>query len=130
MIEVTVSNNDRDHYRAMVNPGEVSEDGYVAPWFDLETVRLIAQRTQEDALDCGHGSIDTVHVVDGGTEQGKPRVLVVVITWMDIQSKGVGEATQIVEPDEEGRYPIGGFPWCWYAVDADLNPLIPFRAEQ
>ncbi|MEV6565888.1 hypothetical protein [Streptomyces kronopolitis] len=147
MIDVLVSNNDRDHYPALVDPAESNGEGYVKPWFSLETVRRIAEKTQADAAEFGHDSIDTVHVVDGGEENGEPRVLVVVICWMDVETKGVDGATTIVEPvryrqDAEGDeghdpedegdalYCIGGFPWCWYALDDDLNPLIPFRAEK
>ncbi|WP_019548603.1 hypothetical protein [Streptomyces sulphureus] len=130
MIDTLVSNNDRDRYPAVVDPAETNDEGYVKPWFDLETVRRIAEKTQADATEVGHGSVDTVHVVDGGEENGEPRVLVVVVTWMDIGSKGVDQATEIVVPDREtGRYAIGGFPWCWYALDDHLNPLI-LRAEK
>lgn len=130
MIEILVSNNDRDRYPAMVDPDERHEEGYVKPYFDLETVQRIAEQTQADAEKFGHGSIDTVHVIDGGTYDGEPRALVVVITWMDIPEKGVQDATEFVAPNEDGRYAIGGFPWCWYALDDQLNPQIPFRAEK
>lgn len=125
-----VSNNERHFYSARINLDDGQVDGFVKPWFDLDTVRDIAENTQDDAERHGHGSIDTVHVIDGGTENGEPRALVVVITWMDIATQGVERATEIVEPDEHGLYAIGGFPWCWYVLDSEMNPQIPYRVEQ
>ncbi|MGW3736644.1 hypothetical protein [Streptomyces sp. NPDC005148] len=42
MIDVLVSNDDRDRCPAAVDPDERHQEGYVKPWFDLETVRRIA----------------------------------------------------------------------------------------
>ncbi|MEU2462099.1 hypothetical protein ABZ604_31520 [Streptomyces sp. NPDC012473] len=129
MTETLVSNNDRDHYPALINPAEANAEGYVKPWFELETVRRIAEQTQADAAEFGYGSIDTVHVIDGGTERGEPRALVAVVTWMYMPGKNVEEATEILAPHPEtGRYAIGGLPWCWYALDDQLMPNFPFRA--
>ncbi|MEE1775615.1 hypothetical protein PUR25_06040 [Streptomyces sp. JV181] len=126
-MEVLVSNNDRDRYPALIRPDEANAEGFVKPWFDLETVRRIADRTQADAVRSGYDTTDTVHVVDGGTEQGEPRALVVVLTWVRIPEKGVDGATEILVPDPEtGRYAIGGLPWCWYALDDELKPNFPF----
>ncbi|WP_432001603.1 hypothetical protein [Streptomyces sioyaensis] len=146
MHRVLVCNNDKDKYPAYVDADERHDEGWVRPYFDLEAVRELAANTQAAATEFGHGSIDTVHVVDGGTENGRPRVLVVVICWMDIEAKGVDGATTIVEPiryredDEDGDdpeeqgeplYPVGGFPWCWYAIGPDgIHPQIPFQPEQ
>ncbi|MEU6928976.1 hypothetical protein AB0A05_07410 [Streptomyces sp. NPDC046374] len=135
MIEVLVSNNDRDHYPALIDPAD-QRDGYVKPWFDLETAQRIAEQTQADAERFGHGSIDTVHVFPGGKLDGHPVGLVVVVTWMDIPEKGAQEATEICErsePDDEDeapRYSIGGHDWCWYALDDRLNPQIPFTGTK
>lgn len=141
MIETLVSNNDRNRYPAQVDPAECNDEGYVKPYFDLETVRRIADDTQAAASAFGHGSIDTVHVIDGGTEDGQPRTLVVAVSWMRIPDKGmeathglasgIEDAVEFIEPDEEsGLYPVGGLPWCWYALDDELNPLLPFRTEK
>ncbi|MEU4266208.1 hypothetical protein ACYCCF_30160 [Streptomyces argenteolus] len=129
-IEVLVSNNDRDRYPAVVHPDEANAEGFVKPWFDLETVRRIAEKTQADAVRFSYGTVDTVHVIDGGIEQGEPRALVVVVTWTRIPEKGVDGATEFVAPDQgTGRYAIGGLPWCWYALDDQLNLNFPFRAK-
>ncbi|MFF4248968.1 hypothetical protein ACFYY2_31505 [Streptomyces sp. NPDC001822] len=130
MIETLVSNNDRDRYPAHVDPAEVNEEGYVLPWFDLETVRRIAEGTQDDAADFSYGSIDTVHVIDGGYERGETRALVVIVTWMYMPEKSAEEATEILAPHREtGLYAVGGLPWCWYALDDDLSLNFPFRAK-
>lgn len=127
MIQALVSNNEHDFYPALINPAECNEEGYVRPYFDLATVRRIEENTRAAAAQYGHGSVDTVHVVDGGSEDGTPRALVVVISWMDLPDKDA-DPVQFVEPDEEsGLYPVGGLAWCWYALDEEMNPNLPFR---
>ncbi|WP_324787144.1 hypothetical protein [Streptomyces sp. H51] len=56
-------------------------NGFLVPRFDLDTVRKIAERTQEAAEEYGHDSIDTIHVIDGGTVRGEPRAVVVHAQW-------------------------------------------------
>lgn len=144
MHRVMVSNNDKDKYPAYVDPREWDGDGWVKPYFDLDTVRKLAANTQSAAAEFGHGSIDTVHVVDGDAN-GNPPALVVVVTWMDVDSKGIDEATTIVEPirhpehdgqdddedDGERLWPVGGFRWRWYAIAPDgIHPQIPYEPEQ
>ncbi|MET9936128.1 MULTISPECIES: hypothetical protein [unclassified Streptomyces] len=135
LVEVLVSNNDRDRYPARIDPAD-QRHGYVRPWFDLETAHRIAEQTQADAERFGHGSIDTVHVFPGGKLDGHEIGLVVVVTWMDIPTKGVQDAVEICErsvPDDEDEallYSIGGHDWCWYALDDQMNPLIPFPADK
>ncbi|NGO66777.1 hypothetical protein [Streptomyces boncukensis] len=145
MQSAMVSNNDKDKYPAVVDPDECDDEGYVKPYFDLHTVRELAANTQAAAEEFGHGSIDTVHVVDGDA-QGDPPALVVVVTWMDIESKGVAEATTIVEPirhreddsqdndpEDAGEWlwPVGGIAWRWYAFGPDgIHPQIPYQPEQ
>ncbi|MFZ3595070.1 hypothetical protein [Streptomyces sp. BH104] len=145
MHRVTVCNNDKNRYPAYVDADERHGEGWVRPYFDVDTVRELAANTQAEAAQFGHGSIDTVHVIDGGTNGGYPRVVVAVICWMDIETKGIDGATAIVEPirvrdDEDGDdpdgigeplYPVGGFEWCWYAMSPDgIHPQIPFKPEQ
>ncbi|MDX3069770.1 hypothetical protein PV518_47935, partial [Streptomyces sp. ND04-05B] len=127
MVETLVCNNDRDRYPALVDPTD-QRDGYVKPWFDLGTVRQIAADTQADAARYGHGSIDTVHVIDG-TVGNTRHAIVLVIAWMDLSGDHHEEATQVHQPSDDGRYAIGGHDWCWYALDDDLMPQIPFQPE-
>jgi hypothetical protein len=98
----------------------------VRPWFDLDTVRRIAADTQEEAARYGHGSIDTVHVLDG-TVGHTAHAVVLVVSWMYLGSERHEQATEILQPNEVGRYAVGGHDWCWYALDDDLNPMIPFH---
>ncbi|MEU6680859.1 hypothetical protein [Streptomyces sp. NPDC046925] len=130
MIPVLVSNNERDHYPALADPAECDEEGYVKPYFDLATVRVIAEDTQAAAAEFGHEVIDTVHVVDGPGRDGAPGALVVVICWMDLPGRTGDPVAFVAAEAATGRYAVGGLPWCWYAVDDRLNPLIPFRAPQ
>ncbi|MGP3950830.1 hypothetical protein [Streptomyces sp. 7N604] len=60
MLELLVSNNDKDAYPAFVDPGERHAEGYVKPYFTLETVRRIAENTQAAVAEFGYGAIDTV----------------------------------------------------------------------
>ncbi|MGC5411047.1 hypothetical protein ACPXCX_46270, partial [Streptomyces sp. DT225] len=64
MIDVLVCCNDRDRYPAVIDPAD-SHEWNVKPWFDLETVRRIADDSQEEAAEYGHGSVDTIHVLAG-----------------------------------------------------------------
>ncbi|QKW06954.1 hypothetical protein HUT18_11660 [Streptomyces sp. NA04227] len=150
MHRVMVSNNYTDKYPACVDADERHDEGWVRPYFDLDTVRELAANTQAAAAEFGHDAIDTVHVIDAidfidGEVDEDPWSLVVVISWMDIAVKGVDGATTIVtpryhredggdyDPEYQGEplYAIGGFPWCWYAIGPDgIHPQIPFRPER
>lgn len=125
MVQTLVCANDRDRYPALVDPAD-QRDGYVKPWFDLGTVRQIAADTQADAARYGHGSIDTVHVIDG-TVSGTRHAVVLVIAWMDLGGDSHEKAVQVLQPNDDDRYAIGGHDWCWYALDGDLMSQIPFR---
>ncbi|MER6559740.1 hypothetical protein ABT300_18800 [Streptomyces sp. NPDC001027] len=127
MVDVMVCANDVYRYPALVDPA-VQRDGFVKPWFDLDTVRRIAADTQADAARFGHGSIDTVHVLDGMVER-KAQAVVLVISWMYIGGGRNEKATEILQPNADGRYAIGGLDWCWYVVGDDLTPQIPFQPE-
>lgn len=125
MADVMVCANDRDRYPAKVDPAD-QRAGYVRPWFDLDTVRRIAADTQRQARTFGQGSVDTVHVLDGVVD-GNPHSVVLVISWMYLGNEWNEKATQILRPNMVGRYAVGGHDWCWYALDDDLHPLIPFQ---
>ncbi|MEU6325003.1 hypothetical protein [Streptomyces sp. NPDC047009] len=87
-------------------------NGWLCPYFTLDTVRAIAARTQEMADECGYEVVDTVHVIDGGTDQGEPRVVVVQISWQ-YHDGDAERATSIINPDD-GLYGIGGGEWTWH----------------
>ncbi|MFJ5037967.1 hypothetical protein [Streptomyces parvulus] len=124
MVDATVCANDQDRYPAKVDPAD-QRDGCVKPWFDLGTVRLIAEDTQADAERFGHGSIDTVHVLDGIVD-GTAHAVVLVVSWMYLGGERREKATEILQPNAVGRYAVGGHDWGWYALDDDLKPQIPF----
>ncbi|MEU5497945.1 hypothetical protein [Streptomyces griseofuscus] len=127
MVEVLVCANDRDHYPALIDPAD-QRDGYVRPWLDLRTVRRIAADTQRDAARYGHGSIDTVHVLSGRVNRTRHAV-VIVTCWMHLAGERREQAVEVLHPNADGRYAIGGHEWGWYALDRDLFPLIPFRPD-
>ncbi|WP_228980166.1 hypothetical protein [Streptomyces sp. DH12] len=127
MVEVLVCANNRDRYPAMVDPAD-QRDGYVRPWFDLDTVRRIAENTQEESDCYGHGSVDTVHVLDG-TVDGRAHAVVLVVCWMWLDGERREEAVEVLQPNEDGRYAVGGHDWCWYVLSDDLTPLIPFTPD-
>ncbi|MYR63206.1 hypothetical protein GTY54_45740 [Streptomyces sp. SID625] len=127
MVEVTVCANERDHYLALVDPAD-QRDGYVRPWFDLPTVHRIAADTQRDAAKYGHGSIDTVHILHGKVNDTRHAV-VMVVTWMHLGGEKQQQAVEVLQPNTDGRYAVGGHPWCWYVLSDDLTPLIPFRPD-
>ncbi|MDQ0762020.1 hypothetical protein [Streptomyces canus] len=127
MVDVTVCANDRDRYPAKVDPAD-QRDGYVRPWFDLDTVRWIAADSQAEAVRYGHGSVDTVHVLDGSVDR-TAHAVVLVVSWMYLGGDKHEQATEILQPNEVGRYAVGGHDWCWYAVSDDLHPMIPFLPD-
>lgn len=128
MIEVLVSCNDRDRYPALVDPAD-NRDWVVKPWFDLETVQRIADDSQEEAAEHGHGSVDTIHVIAGQVD-GKGHAVVLNICWMYLGGEKHQEAVEICQPNEDGRYAIGGHEWGWYALDEQLFPVIPPQVER
>ncbi|MET8609779.1 hypothetical protein [Streptomyces misionensis] len=127
MVEVLVCANDRNHYPAVVDPAD-QRDGYLRPWFDLRTVRRIAVDTQSAAARYGHGSIDTVHVLDGTVDRTNHAV-VIVTCWMYLGGEKREQAVEVLHPNADGRYAVGGHDWQWYALGRDLMPLIPFRPD-
>lgn len=128
MVEALVTCNGRDRYTGWIDPSDQKE-GHVRPWFDLDTVRRIADATHAEAEEHGHGSVDTVHVLDGSVS-GEDHAVVLVIVWMYLGGEHHQEAVRVVEANEEGRYDIGGHDWQWYALDDWLNPLIPYPTAE
>jgi hypothetical protein len=117
MIETRVCIDDfLGPFDAKVDPTDLW-NGFVSPRFTLEVVRQLAARTQQLADECGHDSVDTVHVIDGGTgEDGHPRAVVLRVSWQFFD-EGARTVTAIIEPDDEGLYGVGGWEWTWgYAV--------------
>ncbi|MFD0209129.1 hypothetical protein ACFVH9_08325 [Streptomyces hirsutus] len=90
-------------------------NGFVSPSFTLDTVRELAAQTQRQAEECGATSVETVHVteVDDTDRDGNPLVVVMRVSWAYLREAGAKAATLLVEPDEEGRYSIGGWEWAW-----------------
>ncbi|MDQ1018890.1 hypothetical protein [Streptomyces afghaniensis] len=128
MVEVLVCANERDHYPAHVDPTD-QRDGYVRPWFDLPTVRIIAAETQAEAARYGHGFVNTVHVLDG-TVDDRAEAVVLEVGWIYLGATNREKSVQVLWPNEDGRYAVGGhFDWCWYALDGNLHPQIPFRPD-
>ncbi|MGC4947735.1 hypothetical protein ACLQ2N_16260 [Streptomyces sp. DT224] len=117
MIDVLVCCNDRDRYPAVIDPAD-SHEWNVKPWFDLETVRRIADDSQEEAAEYGHGSVDTIHVLAGQVD-GQDHAVVLNIRWMLMGGDRRQGAVEVCQPNGEGRYAIGGHGWGWYALDDD-----------
>ncbi|MFC7791381.1 hypothetical protein [Streptomyces cinereoruber] len=124
MIEVMVSCNGRNQYPALIDPTD-HRDGFVKPWFDLETVQRIAEDTQTDPGTFGNGFTDTVHVIPCPVED-QDRPLVLIVRWMYLDGEKHQEAVENVERNADGRYAVGEFGWCWYMLDEDqLCPVMP-----
>lgn len=114
-----------DHvYPAMVDVTS-RWNGFLSPSFTLATVRQLAADTQTMADEYGYGDMDTVHVIDAGTDaEGQPRAVVIHVRWHYL-SEGSDTAANIVKPNASGRYPIGGWEWTWQAVEPREQPAAP-----
>ncbi|MFF4504867.1 hypothetical protein [Streptomyces sp. NPDC001401] len=86
--------------------------GWLCPFFTLGTVRKLAARTQEMASEYGYDNRDTVHVIDGGTD-GESGAIVLLISWQHLDQDAESDAS-IIQPNDEGRYGIGGGQWTWH----------------
>jgi hypothetical protein len=53
--------------------------------------------------------------------------VVLAISWMWIGGDKRNQAVEVLHPNADGRYAVGGHDWCWYALDDDLKPQIPFQ---
>ncbi|MFD9047767.1 hypothetical protein [Streptomyces zaomyceticus] len=100
-------------YEAVVDPTN-RWNGFVSPYFTLDTVRQLAAETVEWADESDYDCSDTIHVIDGGTDiDGAPRVVVLHIHWTYFQDEGPEQVTSIISPREDGLYCIGGWEWTW-----------------
>ncbi|WP_327349623.1 hypothetical protein OG772_20285 [Streptomyces sp. NBC_01321] len=100
-------------YDAKLNPDN-RWNGWLSPFFTLDTARKIAARTQEMADEDGHDCVDTIHVIDGGIDrEGEPRAVVLHISWQYFD-EGSQTAASIIQPNDEGLYGIGGWSWTWH----------------
>ncbi|REE61478.1 hypothetical protein BX257_4057 [Streptomyces sp. 3212.3] len=89
-------------------------NGWLSPYFTLDTVRQLAARTQEMAEEDGFDCVDTIHVIDGDTDSdGEPRAVVVHIRWQYL-GEGAESAASIIQPNDEGLYGVGGWEWTWH----------------
>ncbi|PWI20545.1 hypothetical protein DI272_18855 [Streptomyces sp. Act143] len=90
-------------------------NGFVSPRFTLDAARELADQTQRCAEEYGADGMDTVHVIDIGAKGrgDKPLAVVLKISWMYLEDEGARQVTHIIEPDDDGRYSIGGWEWCW-----------------
>ncbi|MEW1700628.1 MULTISPECIES: hypothetical protein [unclassified Streptomyces] len=101
-------------YPAVVDPAD-RWNGFVSPFFTLDTVRLLSAETLKGAVKYGYDCSDTIHVIDGGTDgNGAPRAVVLHIRWMYLEDEGPAQVTSIINPrKEDGLYGIGGWEWTW-----------------
>ncbi|MFJ3817828.1 hypothetical protein [Streptomyces sp. NPDC090056] len=101
-------------YPAVLDPAN-RWNGFVSPFFTLDTVRQLAAETLDIATKYGYDCADTIHVIDGGTDSnGAPRAVVLHIRWMYLEDEGPAQVTSIINPrEEDGLYGIGGWEWTW-----------------
>lgn len=99
-------------YEAVLDPTD-RWHGWVSPRFSLDTARQLAADTASQAEQHGHDSVDTIHVIEGGTDRdGRPRAVVMHIRWL-YHDEGPEASVTVIAPDEDGLYGIGGWDWTW-----------------
>ncbi|MFD7972980.1 hypothetical protein [Streptomyces clavifer] len=86
-------------------------NGWVSPGFTLDAVRELAAHTEEAAETYGHDCVDQITVIDG-----EPEPVVLHIRWLYLREEGPASAVNVVKPDADGLYWIGGWEWTWYEV--------------
>ncbi|MFD6941066.1 hypothetical protein ACFWAP_33570 [Streptomyces goshikiensis] len=90
-------------------------NGWLSPHFTLGTVRKLSAQTLREADECGHDSVDTIHVIDGredstetvhviegGTYNGEPQAIAVRINWRNL-ARGKDGATTITRANAKDR---------------------------
>lgn len=114
-------------YEAKIDPTKRWK-GSASPRFTLDTVRKIAAHTQEQAGEYNYNSVETIHVIDGGTDhEGKPRAVVLHVRWCYIEDEEEAQyATLVMQPDDAGLYSVGGDDWNWY----ETAPAIEASADE
>ncbi|QKW06953.1 hypothetical protein HUT18_11655 [Streptomyces sp. NA04227] len=106
--ETFVCVDDEHIYPALVDLAN-RWNGWLSPGLTLDAVRQLAAHTKELAERSGHDGTDEIKVIDG------PVPVVLHIRWSCLHDEP-GSAANVVKPDENGRYWIGGWEWCWYEV--------------
>ncbi|MBA0053454.1 hypothetical protein E0L36_22020 [Streptomyces sp. AJS327] len=110
VISTFVCVDDEHAYPAVVDPTE-RWNGWVNPGFAIEAVCQLAAHTEEMAEEFGHDCTDQIKVIEGG-----PVPVVLHIRWQYLGDEP-GSAANVVEPDKNGLYWIGGYEWTWYIVE-------------
>ncbi|MEV6565887.1 hypothetical protein [Streptomyces kronopolitis] len=110
MIDTWVSVDDTHIYPARLDRSN-RWNGWVSPGFTIDAVRQLAAHTEEMAEACGHDCVDQIKVIDGA-----PEPVVLHIRWQYLTDEP-SSAANVVKPDADGRYWIGGWEWTWYEVE-------------
>ncbi|MFJ2752721.1 hypothetical protein [Streptomyces sp. NPDC087297] len=96
---------------------------HARPVFDLETIQRIAEITQEPLKRGDFNAANAIHVLDGGkNEDGSPRVIVARIDWFYVDTDGLEDSTDLIEPTEDGLYDLGGLEWAWHDLNDEPRP--------
>lgn len=110
VIDTYVCVDDVHLYPALVDPTD-RWNGWVNPGFTIDAARQLAAHTEEMAEKYGRDCTDQIHVIEGG-----PVPVVLHIRWMYLADEPA-TAANVIKPDEDGLYWIGGYEWTWYIVE-------------
>ncbi|MFE0765387.1 hypothetical protein [Streptomyces smyrnaeus] len=110
MIDTWVCVDDEHIYPARLDRSN-RWNGWVSPGFTLDAVRQLAAHTEEAAEEYGYDCVDQIKVIDG-----VPEPVVLHIRWQYLTDEPT-TAANVVKPDADGRYWIGGWEWTWYEVE-------------
>ncbi|WTW95422.1 hypothetical protein OG216_19465 [Streptomycetaceae bacterium NBC_01309] len=108
MIDTWVSVTGGHAYPARLDPSHCW-NGWVSPAFTLDAVRQLADHTDEDAEAYGHECVDQVHIIEG------TQPVVLFVRWQYF-TESPKDSVNVVVPDADGLYWIGGCEWTWYEV--------------
>lgn len=111
VIDTYVCRDDEHVYPALVDPAR-RWLGWVSPGFTIDAVRQLAAHTEEAANEYGRNNVDQIKVIEGG-----PVPVVLHIRWQILDHEPAANAVDVVPPDDDGRYWIGGGEWSWYIVE-------------
>lgn len=109
MIDTWVCVDDENIYPARVDLAH-RWNGFLSPGFTLDAVRQLAAHTEQLVEEYGYDN-DQIKVIDGA-----PEPVVLHIRWQYLIEDGSDSAVNVVKPDADGLYWIGGWEWCWYQV--------------
>jgi hypothetical protein len=119
MKPVRVQLDDSPLFEAVADLGD-RWNGFLRPRFTLDQVRRVAEYTQN--MSRQHGvDWESVHVVEHDFASGESGVvrsaLVLLVSWQfTLGSDGPSKWTTVIDPDQDGRYDIGGGSWAWAEV--------------